>query len=140
MEYRKGVSLVVYKREKEKIFYLILKRKLRWIGYELIKGGKKSKETDLQVIKRELREETKLTPIKIINLNKKLKFIYPKKYQKFFKKKGFLAKSYAVEAKGKIKLSKEHSSYKWLNYKKAEDILTFKETKKILENANKILK
>jgi dATP pyrophosphohydrolase len=139
MEHRKGICIVAYKKEKNKILYLILKRKLRWIGYELCKGGKKPNETDLQAIKRELKEETKLKAIRIMKLNKRLEFAYPKKYIPIWNKKGFDANCYAIEVKGKIKLSKEHSSYKWLSYSEAKDVLTYNNTKRILENANKIL-
>ena len=140
MEFRRGVSLVVYRKEKDKTLYLVLKRRLRWIGYELIKCGKFKGESDIQIIKRELREETSLKPKKIINLNYTTKFIYPKKHQSVWNKKGFVGKCYAIEAKGKIKLNKEHSSYKWLTFKKAIKIITFKEAKKILRIANKKLR
>ncbi|MEM3405394.1 MAG: NUDIX domain-containing protein [Candidatus Pacearchaeota archaeon] len=141
MKYRKGIRLVVYKKEKNRILYLVLKRKLRWKGYELIKGGKKEKENDLQAIKRELKEETNLTPLKIKKLNLIDKFIYPDKYKKIFKKNGFIARCYLVEVGSKkIKLSKEHSSYKWLPYIKAKNILSYDNAKKILKIANKILK
>jgi len=138
MEMRKGVSLVVYRKEKDKIFYLILKRKRRWIGYELIKGGKFKSESEIQTIKRELREEIRVKPIKIINLNYPTKFNYPKK--NVFHKKGFSANCYAVEIKGKIKLNNEHSSYKWLTYNKAKNILTYQNLKIILGKANEKIK
>ena len=140
MEFRKGVSLIVYRKEKDKIFYLVLKRKLRWKGYELCKGGKLRSETDLQAIKRELREETGLKPVKITKLNIKEKFVYPKKHQNIFHKKGFIANCYAIEAKGKIRLSKEHSSYNWLTYQKAKNILTYNNLKAILGKANEKIK
>jgi 8-oxo-dGTP pyrophosphatase MutT (NUDIX family) len=141
MEFRKGVSLVVYRKEKDKILYLVLKRRLRWIGYEIVKGGKLKNENDLQSIKRELKEETGLKPIKITKLNGKLKFNYPKKDQIVFHKKGFIANCYLVEVDSKkVKLRKEHSSYKWLSYNKSKEILTYTNLKKILENANKKIK
>jgi 8-oxo-dGTP pyrophosphatase MutT (NUDIX family) len=89
-DYRKGIRLVVYKKEKNKILYLILKRKLRWIGYETPKGGKLNSEPDISAIKRELKEETSLKPKKIIPLNIKEKFTYPKQHQKLFNKKGMI--------------------------------------------------
>jgi len=139
-DYREGIRLVVYKKKKNKILYLILKRKLRWNGYETLKGGKLKNETDAQAIRRELKEETSLKPKEIVNLNLKSKFLYPKKYQKMFHKRGFIGNCYIVRAEGKIKLSKEHSSYRWLDYDKAKKLITFKENKLILKIANEILK
>jgi 8-oxo-dGTP pyrophosphatase MutT (NUDIX family) len=141
MEFRKGVSLVVYRKEKDKILYLVLKRKLRWTGYEFAKGGKLKGESYVNTIKRELKEETGLKPIKIIKLKEKLKFNYPKKDQAVFHKKGFIANCYLVEVGSKkVKLRKEHSSYKWLSYKDTKNTLTFKDTKRILIKSNKIIK
>ncbi len=137
--YRKGVRLIVYKKEKNNILYLVLKRKLRWIGYETPKGGKLNSESDIKAITRELKEETSLKPKKIIPLNIKEKFNYPKKHQEVFNKKGMISNCYLIEGIGKIKLSKEHSSYKWLDYKKALSLLTYSNQKKILKKSNKIL-
>ncbi|MDD5490150.1 MAG: diadenosine tetraphosphate hydrolase, partial [Candidatus Moranbacteria bacterium] len=47
---------------------------------------------------------------------------------------------YIFETKTKrIILSREHIDYKWLEYKKAYELLTYKQTKKVLEKANKFL-
>ena len=38
-KYRKIVFIVTYAKLKDKIYYLILKRKLHWKGWEFVKGG-----------------------------------------------------------------------------------------------------
>ena len=140
-KYRKGVTLIVYAKEKGKLYYLIVKRKLRWVGYGFVKGGKLKDEKYINSVKRELREETGLKPVKITNLKLIYKFDYPEKAQKVFRKKGFDAKCYAVSvAKKKIKLNYENSGYKFLSYKKARNILTFKDSKELLKKADKIIK
>jgi len=40
----------------------------------------------------------------------------------------------------KIKLSQEHSDFEWLSFKDAQDRITFKSSKNILEKANNYLK
>jgi 8-oxo-dGTP pyrophosphatase MutT (NUDIX family) len=139
--YRKGVTLIVYLKERGKLYYLVVKRKLRWIGYGLVKGGKKKGEDYLDCAKRELREETGLKNAKIIDLKIIHKFEYPKRHQKVFRKQGFNSKCYAVLANGKkIKLNYEHSAYKWLKYSEALKILTFKDSKELLKRVDKKIK
>jgi len=137
-KYRKGVTSIIYIKEKGKFYYLVVKRKLRWKGYGVVKGGILKSENYIYAVKRELREETGLKPIRIIDLKLKNKFDYPKKHQKVFKKKGFDSKCYAVQvAKKKIRLNHENSSYKFLSFEKAKKILTFKDEKELLEKADK---
>jgi 8-oxo-dGTP pyrophosphatase MutT (NUDIX family) len=139
--YRTGVRLVIYKKFRSELLYLVLKRKLRWVGYELCKGGKLKNETDLQAVKRELREETALKPLKVINLNLKDKFVYPKKYQNIFKRKGMISKVYVVEVSEfeEVRLGKEHSLFKWMSYTGAKKVLTYSNQKKLVYAVNKKL-
>ena len=39
MKYRNAIFIVVYAKQKDKIYYLILKRKLHWKGWEFQKEG-----------------------------------------------------------------------------------------------------
>lgn len=137
MKYRKGVFIVVFSKGK----YLILKRKLHWIGLEFPKGGCKAKENYIKCIKREIKEETGNKPISIISFNKSGKWKYKKTMPD---RKNFLGQSwilFAAElANKKIKLSKEHSAYKWLNYKQAYSLLTYKNQKACLKLVNNLLK
>ncbi|MFW6233463.1 MAG: NUDIX domain-containing protein, partial [Nanoarchaeota archaeon] len=61
--YRKGIFIVVYTIYNNEIFYLLLKRKLHWKGWEFPKAGVKEKESLIECAKRELKEETGLKPI-----------------------------------------------------------------------------
>ena len=118
MKFRKSVFVVVYARNKDKIEYLILKRKLHWKGWEFVKGGVEFFETKRKAVKREIREETGLKVLKIKKFNEKGKFKYNKK---FSDRVGFVGQKYSLYSaevkKEKIKLDKrEHSDYKWLNF------------------------
>ena len=70
-KYRKGIFVVVYSKTKNKIEYLILKRKLHWKGWEFPKGGKRIYETLQMAVKREVKEETGLKPLKIKSFKEK---------------------------------------------------------------------
>ena len=57
-KYRKAVFCIIYRKEKDKLLYLILKRKLHWKGWEFPKGGCEAKENLQKCIKREIKEDT----------------------------------------------------------------------------------
>lgn len=137
MKYRKGVFIVTFNKNK----YLILKRKLHWEGWEFPKGGRKEKERVEKTIKREIKEETGQKPITIIYFNKTGSWKYPKTLPDRPGIKGMSWQLFAAEIKNlKIKLAKEHESYKWLSYNQAYKMLTYKNQKTCLKLVNNYLK
>ena len=134
-KYRKAVFIVTYSLIGNKIYYLILKRKLHWKGWEFPKGGVNFLETKKHAVKRELKEETGLKPLKIKKFNIHGKYKYNKEFRDRPGIKGQNYTLFAVETKKeKIKLDKlEHSNYKWLNFKEAMKKLTWKNQKKCLK-------
>ncbi len=140
-KYRKSVFIVAYSLEGKEPIYIIQKRKLHWIGWEFPKGGIKKFETKRQTVKREIKEETNLKPIKIVNHKIKGKYKYPKI---FSDRSGIIGQSYhlfSVEVKkGKIKFDRrEHFSSKWATYKEAQKLLTHKNQKDCLKIVNNYL-
>ena len=120
-EYRPGVFIVTYRKSDNKIFYLILKRKLHWKGWEFPKGGINNKKQILEEVKRELKEETGQILIKVKSFNVSGKYYYDKEYKD---RPGFNGQTYllfSAEIKNeRINLDNiEHSGYKWLEFEKA---------------------
>ncbi len=138
-KYRKGVFIVAYKIIKNKPKYLLLKRKLHWKGWEFPKGGKEPKESNLETIHRELKEETNLNPIKINKHNLKGKYKYTNKIERPYIGQTFTLYSVKVQNQKVIIDKREHSSYKWLDFKKAREFLTWDNQKKSLEIVNNSL-
>jgi len=139
--YRKSVFIVTYSKSKNKISYLILKRKLHWKGWEFPKGGIKSFETKKRAIKREIKEETGLNSLKIKKFNVSGKFKYHKKFKD---RPGFIGQSFSLYSceipKKKIKFDKkEHSDYKWMNFKEAMKKLKWTNQRKSLKRVNDYL-
>lgn len=132
--YRHGIFLVVYSKDKGKVRYIILKRKLHWKGWEFPKGGIEKNEPIKKAIIREAQEETGFKPLMIKKFNIKGKY----NYKRLLKDRpGFMGQSYrlySVQIKyGKIRLDKiEHSGYKWLEFKDAVKKLTWPNQKKCL--------
>ena len=134
--------MVTYAIENNKPIYIIQKRKLHWRGWEFPKGGVERFETKRQTVKREIKEETNLTSIKIINHKIKGKYEYPKI---FGDRPGIIGQTYhlfSVEVKkGKIRIDKkEHSSSKWATYKEAQKKLKFENQRICLKTVNDWLK
>lgn len=145
MRYRKAVFVVVYSKTEKEIEYLILKRKLHWNGWEFPKGGLEGLKEIIftkNAVKRELREETGLNPIKIIKFSVKGRYKYNKQLKD---RPGIIGQEfilYAAEVKKqKIKIDAlEHSDYKWALFKEALKKLTWQNQKKCLKIVNSYLK
>lgn len=139
---RKAVFIVVYFEEKGKRKYLILKRKLHWKGWEFPKGGVKKFETKRFAVKREVKEETGLKPLKIIKFDVFGKYSYSREYSD---RKGYGGQSFSLYSarvrKGEVKLdTREHSDYEWVSFKEARRRLKWENQKKCLEFVNKNLR
>jgi len=140
-KYRKGIFAVVYKIEKGKIKYLILKRKLHWKGFEFPKGGLKFLEPKLWGVKREVKEETGLKIIKIKKYNVFGFYDYKKKLKD---RKNMIGQEfflYSVKVKeNKVKLDNlEHESYDWNEFESAIKRLTYDNQKQCLKIVNEDL-
>lgn len=136
MPVEKSAGAVIFRREKGKIFYLLLLYGLGHWGFPKghIEKGEKLQDT----IKREVFEETGIKKIKFINGFKfQIKYFYKLKGETRFKIVTFLL---AETNQKKVKLSFEHKDYKWLEYKRALSRLTFKNSKQLLEKAHQFLK
>ena len=137
-QYRKAVFIVTYAIEKNKIYFLTLKRKLHWKGWEFPKGGIEENEKYFDAVKRELFEETGSIPINVKKFNYKGSYTYKRKFPE---RPGFKGQFYFLYAaqikKDKIKIDpREHAEYKWLSFEDATKMLTHQNQKKCLKIVN----
>jgi len=134
-----SAGAIIFRKEKHKILYLILK-----YGYghwDYVKGiisdevkGEKVKDT----VTREAEEEAGIKDLKFVEgFKHKLHYFFRKKGKTYFKTVTFFL---AETKRKKIKLSFEHTNYKWLAYKDALQKLTYKNAKSALKKADKFLK
>jgi len=134
---RKGVSAVIIYEKNGFREYLILKRKLNWRGWELLKGGLRPKEEYLKALKREIKEEIGLkSGYNIIPTSYWNSFKYGKEYVKDGELYGSVRnKVFLVKLRSKkIKIdSKEHSGFRWVGKKDALKMLTWKDQKSIIK-------
>jgi 8-oxo-dGTP pyrophosphatase MutT (NUDIX family) len=129
---------IIFRKEEGKIYYLLLSYpsagKTHRIYWGFPKGHIERGESEKIAARREIAEETGLKDIIFIKHFRKLeKYFFKRGDKKIFKVVVF----YLAETKTKeIKISPEHTGFKWLPYQEALRQLTFKNAKKILEKAN----
>jgi 8-oxo-dGTP pyrophosphatase MutT (NUDIX family) len=143
-KYRKAVFIVVYRKIKsifgrEKVKYLLLKRKKHWIGWEFPKGGIDGRERAIETAKREIFEECGQKGSNLKEYNFSGKYRYHKKLKD---RPGFIGqtfKLFSAEVKNrKCKIdAREHSTYRWASYEKAVKRVKFENKKKSLEIVNR---
>jgi len=137
-----SAGAVVFRKENNRIYYLLLHYESG--HWDFPKGHIEKDEKEEDTVKREVTEETGIEDIKIIEGFKEwIKYFYRKTYdlnEDEKKKASWIFKIvtfYLAETKTKeVKISFEHTGFKWLTYKKALEQLTFKNAKEILKKAN----
>lgn len=142
MPIEKSAGAVIFRREEDKNFYLLLhypfSAKAPKNYWDLPKGHIEKSEKLEETVKREVKEETGLIDIKLIEGFKEwIKYFFQLEGKNIFKMVTFLL----AETKTKeVKISEEHVGFKWLPYETALKQLTFKNAKGILKKANDYLK
>ena len=131
---QKSCGAIIFIKDEE-IEYLLLEYGLG--HWDFPRGLIEENETEQETAVREIKEETGIAKIKFIpNFREKIHFFYKKDNVLISKEVIYLlAKSETKE----IKLSFEHTNYKWLNYKEAVKGLTFKTSKNALKKADETL-
>lgn len=98
--------------------------------WNFVKGHREKKETDHETLKREIFEETGIDCYDVIGYLGEINYRFMKNGTEINKSVKFY---YANTYTNNIMLSKEHIDYAWLGYYQAKHLLTFDESKLILE-------
>lgn len=147
LSFEKSIGAVVFRREGEKVKFLLL----RYLGghWGFIKGHGENDEVNEETLRREAREETGITELKIVPgfLGREKYFYVAKREEKekrlkagrgwmiFKKVLYYLTETHQAE----IILSHEHRDYIWMEYKQAYNRVSNLNSKKVLEKANQFL-
>jgi len=131
------IQAIVFKKEKGRILYLLLKRISSKGGFwQPITGRCEKKEFLLEAAKRELKEETGIEKIKNIIEN-----FYSFYFENLKTKE--IAFGFEVYPKTKINLDKniypEHNKYKWCEFDEAIKLLKWVQNKISLTKLNAVL-
>lgn len=133
---KKSVGFIVFRRKGRAREYLVLHYGAG--HWDFVKGGAEEGEDELATATRELREETGIKQIRVESgFKEKIKYFYREGKELVFKEVVFLL----GEAKtARVKLSFEHTEFKWLPFEEARSQLSFKTARDVLAKANDFLK
>jgi len=124
------VRAIIYDIENGEPYFLILRRILRWKGWEILKETLEKGEKPIDALKRGIVEESGIKDFKIIkNLKKKEKWVF--RGNNYFIVDTFLVR---INMNKKISLEQEiieHDKYAWVDRKTAIKKLTWPETKEL---------
>lgn len=136
MVLEKSAGAIIFRKEKEVLYYLLLyESDSKYWGFS--KGNIEKGEKLTETARRETEEETGIEDIEFIQgFKEKIDYFYQRGGKKIYKTViFFLAKTNTKE----VKLSFEHQDFKWLPYKEALGGLTFKNAKETLKKADNFL-
>ncbi|OGZ19023.1 MAG: hypothetical protein A2175_01705 [Candidatus Nealsonbacteria bacterium RBG_13_42_11] len=141
MPIEKSAGAVIFRKEDNKPFFLLLHypsdtKSLK--GYwDFPKGHIEKGEKELDTVKREVEEETGLKDIDFIERFKEtIKYFFRWGGKNILK---FVTFYLAETDKKEVRISEEHTEFKWLPYEEAIERLSHKNAKEILRKANDFL-
>lgn len=147
MKVERSVGAVVFRKTPKGILYLLLRyhpgqfnAKSKKVGghWDFPKGHIEKGEKSLDTLRREVKEETEIAKLKIVSGWKNtIRYFVGAKGKRNLK---FVAYFLAETKQKKVKLSFEHQGFKWLPFKEALKLVTYKNSKDVLRSANKFLK
>jgi len=132
----KSCGAVVLTKKDDSTRYLLLNYEAG--HWDFVKGNVEINESEKETVVRELKEETGITEAQFID-----DFREPIAY--FYRRQGLTIRKevifFLMEAySDKVQLSFEHIGYTWLDYQRAIEKLTFKNSKDVLQKAHDFLK
>src|SRR4030042_1347279 len=141
MPIEKSAGAVIFRKEDNKIKYLLLQypssTKSPKVYWDLPKGHIEKGEKELDTVKREVEEETGLKDIDFIERFKEtIKYFFRWGGKNILK---FVTFYLAETDKKEVRISEEHTEFKWLPYEEAIERLSHKNAKEILRKANDFL-
>ena len=135
LEERSAGAVLFYRKGEAETFLLLHYPAGHW---DFPKGNIEKGEAELDTVKREVKEETSIEGVKIMDgFRKVIEYNYKRNSSLVHKKViYYVAESPTTD----VKISFEHLGHQWLNYEESIKRLTFKNAKTVLEVANEFLK
>lgn len=157
LAFEKSVGAVVFRREGEKIKYLLLhyrpagrSGKVNAGHWDFPKGHQEKGETDEMTLWRETEEETGITDLKIIpEFKTVIRYFYramgSEKEERMASNRALniwkRVVVYVAETQTlAVKISHEHTGFEWLDFDSALEKVTYANAKNVLKKADNFLK
>lgn len=127
-----SAGMLVYNKQLKK--FLVLEYESH---FGFVKGRIEKNENEKEAAIRELKEETGIEKFEFLDFKEEISYFYKKDDKNVYKKVIF----FLIETNEKeIRLSSEHKSFKWCDYKEAYKLIKFKNAREVLKNAKEYLK
>lgn len=138
----KSVGAVIFRKEENKIKYLLLHyprgSRIQESYWDFSKGHVEKGETEGKAMRREVFEETGIRDLELVpKFRETIKYFFRWEKKTIFKIVVFYLGETKIE---KVQISAEHMGYKWLEYEDAMKKLTFDNAKEILKKADKLIR
>lgn len=140
MEKEKSCGAIVFRKQKDKVLYLLLYKKAHEKyreSWDFPKGNVEEGESEEDVARREVKEEAGLDVSFVKGFHEVIHFFYRREGKLISKEVIFLL---AETKQEKVKISFEHDDCKWASYEETIKLLTFKNSQDTLKKANVFLK
>lgn len=132
----KSAGVVVFRREDNRVLYLLLK--YGWGHWGFIKGHIEKGESEIETVKREAYEETGITDLKFIfGFREKIEYEY---FLRGVRRHKVVYYYLAETTQKDVRLSYEHLAYAWLPYEQALRRITYDTDREVLKKAHRYLK
>ena len=130
----RSAGAVLFREDEERLYLLLHYQAAHW---DFPKGNIEEGEGELDTVRREVKEETGIDDIEFIEGFKRISEYYYRRVGRLVHKQVifYLAKTEQKD----VRLSYEHIGYRWLSFKEALELLTFKNSKRILIDAEEFL-
>lgn len=130
----RSAGAVLFREDTTRLYLLLHYQASHW---DFPKGNIEKGESELDTVRREVKEESGIDDIEFINGFKRISEYYYTRNNVLIHKQVvfYLAKTKQKE----VKLSSEHIGYAWLPYKEALERLTYNNSKQILRDAEEFL-
>ncbi|HLW73073.1 MAG TPA: NUDIX domain-containing protein [Candidatus Babeliales bacterium] len=130
-----SAGIITYTTDDDTILYLLLRYGAG--HWDLPKGKIEPGETKEEAALRELMEETGLTAVINENFEESVHYIFTDYDKQLAQKTAYFFVGKATDKH--VKLSHEHTDFKWLPYKDAVEQLTYDNAKRLLKKAHKYI-
>jgi 8-oxo-dGTP pyrophosphatase MutT (NUDIX family) len=136
MAKEKSAGAVIFRFiEGKPVFLLLHYASGHW---EFVKGHVEPGEDELATVKRETEEETGIKDLELVDgFREEIDYFFRRQNETIAKKVIFYLAQTRTE---KVRISFEHTGYKWLDYEDALEQLTYNNAKEILKKAGQKIK
>lgn len=132
----RSAGAVIFRKDGKNTFYLLLHYHFKSDYWDFPKGNIEKHETEEDTVRREVKEETGISDIKLLsNFKEKITYFYRRDGNTVFKEVVFFLAETKTED---VKISSEHTGFEWIYYEGAIKKLKTN-SKKVLMKANDFL-